>query len=283
MKNEYIKSPLNYVGGKYKLLQQIIPLFPEDINNFIDLFGGGFNVGINVKANRIIYNDMITQLVDLMKYLKEHTLEESLQEIDTYIEKYNLSKTNQEGFNQLREYYNKENRSPIALYTIISHAFNYQIRFNQKGEYNMPFGKDRSYFSQTLRDKFIEFVNELHDKNIVFRNQDFKVIDFSKLKENDFLYCDPPYLNTTATYNENGGWGREEEDALLNLLKDLDNRNIKWALSNNVSINTELKVWAEESGYNINYLNHTYNNSNYHKKDKDIKDLEVLITNYKLN
>ena len=84
--NTYIKSPLNYVGGKYKLLQQIIPLFPENINNFIDLFGGGFNVGINVKANRIIYNDMIIQLVDLMTYLKEHTLEESLQEIDTYIE-----------------------------------------------------------------------------------------------------------------------------------------------------------------------------------------------------
>ena len=64
------------------------------------------------------------------------------------------------------------------------------------------------------------------------------------------------------------------------MLKDLDSRDIKWALSNNISINTDLKVWAEELNYNINYLNHTYNNSNYHKKDKDSKDLEVLITNY---
>ena len=56
-KNNYIKSPLNYTGGKYKLLKQIIPLLPDNINTFVDLFGGGFNVGINVKANKIIYND----------------------------------------------------------------------------------------------------------------------------------------------------------------------------------------------------------------------------------
>ncbi len=41
MKNNYIQSPLNYTGGKYKLLNQLIPLFPKNINTFIDLFGGG--------------------------------------------------------------------------------------------------------------------------------------------------------------------------------------------------------------------------------------------------
>ena len=40
-KEELIKSPLNYTGGKFKLLPQILPLFPNDINRFIDLFGGG--------------------------------------------------------------------------------------------------------------------------------------------------------------------------------------------------------------------------------------------------
>ena len=39
IKQEYIKSPLNYVGGKYKLLPQILPLFPKNIDTFIDLFG----------------------------------------------------------------------------------------------------------------------------------------------------------------------------------------------------------------------------------------------------
>ncbi len=40
-KDELIKSPLNYTGGKYNLLTQLFPLFPDEINTFIDLFGGG--------------------------------------------------------------------------------------------------------------------------------------------------------------------------------------------------------------------------------------------------
>jgi DNA adenine methylase Dam len=258
-------------------------LFPDNINTFVDLFGGGCNVAINVKAKQIIYNEIITQVVEMLKYFKNNTLELQLQEIDVYINKYNLSKTNQEGFNQLREYYNKKDKSPITLYTIISHAFNYQIRFNQKGEYNMPFGKNRSYFSQTLRDKFISFVNEIHKKNIIFSNIDFKDLKLNNINQNDFIYFDPPYLNTTATYNENGGWNQENENALLDLLINLDNKGIKWALSNNISINTKLKDWVEQHSFNIHYLNNTYNNSNYQKKDKMSKDIEVLITNYKLS
>ena len=57
MKNTYIKNPLNYTGGKYKLLPQIIPLLPEKVDTFVDLFGGGFNVGINVAADHFVYND----------------------------------------------------------------------------------------------------------------------------------------------------------------------------------------------------------------------------------
>ena len=45
IKNEVIKSPLNYIGGKYKILPQILPLFPKNIDTFIDLFAGGCNVG----------------------------------------------------------------------------------------------------------------------------------------------------------------------------------------------------------------------------------------------
>lgn len=39
--SDYIKSPLNYVGGKYKLLNDIIPMFPSEIGTFVDVFAGG--------------------------------------------------------------------------------------------------------------------------------------------------------------------------------------------------------------------------------------------------
>lgn len=52
-----VKSPLNYTGGKYKLLNQIIPIFPKDLDLFVDLFSGGANVGVNVNAKRIVCVD----------------------------------------------------------------------------------------------------------------------------------------------------------------------------------------------------------------------------------
>ena len=276
--NSYIKSPLNYVGGKYKLLNEIIPLFPNDINTFVDLFGGGLNVGINVNANKILYNDIESHVVELMKYLKNTEIQKLLMEIDGLIEKYNLSKENAEGFLKLREYYNESNNNPIVFYTMLCFAFNYQIRFNQNGKYNMPFGKNRSSFNPALRQTFIAFVNALHNKNIVFENMDFIQYNFDQLNSGDFVYCDPPYFNSVAAYNENGGWTENHEVKLLDILTVLDRNGIKFALSNNLKYENQiLNKWI--TNYNVHYLNGNYSNCNYHKIDRS-KDVEVLITNY---
>lgn len=63
-----ISSPLNYTGDKYKLLPQILPLFSKNIDTFIDLFCGGCNVGLNVKAKKIIYNDNNIKLCNLYNF-----------------------------------------------------------------------------------------------------------------------------------------------------------------------------------------------------------------------
>ena len=296
-KSTYIKSPLNYVGGKFKLLPQILPLFPDNINTFIDLFGGGFNVGINVEANKIIYNDVIPQVVDLFRnfsLLDSTTVHEKVLEV---INKYGLSRSdmygyefygcnsndglgnyNKEKYIKMREDYNN-NPNWLLFYTLITCSFSNQIRFNSKGGFNMPYGK-RDYNS-SLQEKLKVFINELHEKNIEFYNEDFYlVLNKIQLNIDDLIYCDPPYLDSTATYNENGGWGLKQEEFLRSLLDEVNSKNIKFALSNNLSSNDTLKDWAEINGYNIHYLNHTYSNCNYQKKDKDKSDLEVLITNY---
>lgn len=64
--NEYVKSPLNYTGGKYKLLPQIIPLLPDNIDKFLDLFGGSGTISANVKADRIICNDINKQVIKIL-------------------------------------------------------------------------------------------------------------------------------------------------------------------------------------------------------------------------
>ena len=278
MKEKYIKSPLNYVGGKFKLLKEILPLFPDKISTFVDLFGGGFNVGINVNAESIVYNDLEKHVVELLDYLSNNTTEKLLSEIDALIEKYNLSKENAEGFNQLREYYNEVDNSPIVFYTMICYAFNYQIRFNQNGKYNMPFGKARSSFNPSLRQKFIDFVEVLHSKDCCFMNMSFDNFDFEDFDSGDFVYCDPPYFNSVAAYNEQGGWTEEHEQKLLALLDKLNDKGVKFALSNNLKYdNPFLDEWKNK--YKVHCLNGDYSNCNYHKIDRS-KDIEVLITNY---
>ena len=278
MKEKYIKSPLNYVGGKFKLLKEILPLFPDKISTFVDLFGGGFNVGINVNAEHIVYNDISEPVVELLDYLKSNDIEDLLKEIDGYIEKYNLSKENREGFLELREDYNSGERTPIKFYTLLCYAFNNQIRFNKNNEYNMPFGKDRSSFNPTLRQKFIDFVEVLHSKDTAFLSESFETFDVEDLDSNDFVYCDPPYFNSVAAYNENGGWTEEHEEMLLILLDSLNDKGVKFALSNNLKYdNPLLDKWKDK--YKVHYLNGDYSNCNYHKIDRS-KDIEVLITNY---
>lgn len=279
---EYVKSPLNYTGGKYKLLPQLLELFPKQVNTFVDLFAGGGNVSVNVKAEKVVFNDLMWQVPEMLQEFKKIGVEESLRKIDGYISSYDLSKENKEGYLALRELYNKGKSDPLMLYTLICYSFNNQIRFNNKGAYNMPFGKDRSSFNPTLREKFIIFVQRLQSMEIQFSSKDFRELDLDTLGDNDFVYCDPPYLITVASYNENGGWGEQAERDLLAKLDTLNKAGVKFGLSNVFESkgkeNIILKEWAK--GYTVHYLDHTYSNCSYHKKDKQSKDIEVFITNY---
>nr|DAU26810.1 MAG TPA: adenine-specific methyltransferase [Caudoviricetes sp.] len=285
---DFIKSPLNYTGGKYKLLPQLLEIFPKEIDTFVDLFAGGGNVAVNVNAKHIIYNDIMWQVPEMLQEFKRVGVEECLQRIDYFIEAYELSKDNREGYLKLRECYNNSFdlefllTDPLMLYTLICYSFNNQIRFNSKHEYNMPFGKNRSSFNPALREKFVAFVNRLQEIDIQFFSKDFRKLKIGGLKGSDFVYCDPPYLITVASYNENGGWGEQAERELLSKLDEIDNAGVRFGLSNVLESkgkeNTILKEWANR--YKVNYLEHTYSNCSYHKKDKESKDVEVLITNY---
>lgn len=82
MRNEFLKAPMNYTGNKFKLLSQIIPLFPNNINTFVDLFCGSSTVSLNVQANKIICNDSNSPLIDVLKYLQASDKETILTEIN---------------------------------------------------------------------------------------------------------------------------------------------------------------------------------------------------------
>ncbi|WP_207733747.1 DNA adenine methylase [Clostridium sp. 1001275B_160808_H3] len=300
----YIKSFLNYTGGKYKLLNQILPLFPQDIDRFVDLFCGGASVAINVNANKINCYDDINELIELFNFIRSNDVEEIIVKIEEVIDRYGLSETNKNGYKhydcntskglsqynkeaymRLRDNYNNKayetnNEKILWFYTLIIFGFNNQIRFNKNGEFNIPSGKRD--FNNKLREKLIYFSNRIRRINISFEYADFRDVNLDNLNENDFVYLDPPYLITKAAYNEQGGWTEQDEKDLLNLLDNLNSRGIRFALSNvfesKGKTNNILIEWA--SRYTVHNLNHNYNNSNYQVKDKSSRTLEVLICNY---
>ena len=293
---KYIKSPMNYTGGKYKLLHQIEPLFPENINLFVDLFTGGGNIAVNVKANKIVANDCEENIIGIYQtFQKYDNVDELIGQIEEIIKTYGLTIDNMEAYNKFRNDYNSLKTSQgnyppplssyninILLYVLICYSFNHQYRFNSKGEFNMPFGKERSQWNENMKNNLINFHRQIKEKDIVFLNKDFRQLKVDKLGINDFVYCDPPYLITCATYNEKDGWNQECEEDLLNLLDELNTKKIKFALSNVLyskgKTNDLLIEWSKK--YNVHHLDYTYQNCNYHTKDKTNKSDEVLITNY---
>ncbi len=306
-KKVYISCPFNYTGGKFKLLKQLQPLFDEK-EVFLDLFAGGGNVGINSSSTKIIFNDSNEKMIDLIEFIKETNTDILLKQIDDIIDEYGLSNTalygysyydcnsirglakyNKEGFLKLRNAFNAKiitgETDYLMLYVLMVFSFNNQIRFNKKGLFNLPVGKRD--FNSKMRSKLVLFSEELKSKDAQFMRKDFRDISLDDFSRETFIYCDPPYLITNATYNENGMWTEIEEKALLQFLDAANAKDFSFALSNVlVSKNNRNEIlcnWIENRGYYCHYLNKSYSNSNYHRKNKNSISEEVLITNYPVN
>lgn len=281
----YIKSPLNYTGGKYKILEPVFQAFPKRIRTFVDVFAGGFNVGVNAKAERIICNDQITYLIELFQLFQTTEIHELLKEIQSIIDTYQLTQQNKEGYYALRSEYNKS-KDLVMLFVLTCYAFNHQIRFNNSHEFNSPFGRNRSSFNKNIEKNLTQFCQALQEKNIEFSNRDFMELDYSSLGKEDLVYCDPPYLISTGNYNDgNRGfkdWKEKEEKELLGLLDKLDSMGTRFALSNvlyHKGMSNELLIeWSKK--YKIHYIDKTYSNCNYQFKERNAVTVEVLITNY---
>lgn len=304
MSNYCVSSPLNFTGGKYKLLPQILPLFPKKINTFVDIFCGGCNVGINTEAKKVVCNDIDSNIIGLMNFFKNSTYENLKQKIDKLINEYGLSDSckngyayynctsssglgayNKNGFLNLRKDFNSMNvTNPdyyLFFYVLIIFSFNNQIRFNSKGNYNLPVGKRD--FNLKMQKKLEAFMFNI--KKIQFVNSSFESFLPESLNYDDFVYADPPYLITCATYNEKNGWNEELERKLLCYLDSLTKANIKFAMSNvlvsNGKQNNLLLEWINfHPEYKCHHLSYTYKNSNYHKKQISPETDEVLVTNY---
>lgn len=299
LNSELVASPFNYTGGKYKLLHQILPLFPV-VDCFFDVFCGGANVGINALAKQIILNDKNKHIIELLSYIKNNTAQDIIDRTNQIIQQFRLSQSSQNGYTfyhcesskglskynknqfiQLRNAYNVH-KDISLLYTLIVFSFNNQIRFNKHNNFNLPVGKRD--FNLKMQQKLINFNKKINTLHVTLSTQDFRDIQLESLPKNTLIYCDPPYLITLAGYNEQNGWTEQDEIHLLQFLEQCNALGLRFALSNVLQAknieNTILIDWISKHNYYCYHLKKDYSNSNYQRKNKNTPSTEVLITNY---
>lgn len=277
-----IKSPFNYMGNKYRQMNQLSQIFPQNINNFLDLFCGGCDVSINTPAAQITAIDNNQYVIDILKSFQNYSLDYILDFIDMRIKEFNLSQTNEAGYKQYQELYNttKKYHTPLDLFVLTRYSFSNLIRFNKKGKMNASFGLNRGGYNPNQKKNLIEFYPKI--QNIKIECNDFRNINLSLY---DFIYADPPYFNSGAVYNTKGHggqtWKGQDDLILLNKLQQITSQ---FALSNLIRHKGEenkiLLEWAQDNHYQIHLIGSNYDSCIYSTKIPIEPTIEVCITNY---
>ncbi|MDE0119553.1 MAG: Dam family site-specific DNA-(adenine-N6)-methyltransferase [Bdellovibrionales bacterium] len=300
-KRKIKRSPLFYVGDKYKLMNQLNDLFPKQINHFYEPFVGGGTVFLNIQAKKYFLNDIDKNLINIHKFLINSASHQKnfFKNIEKIIHKYNLSHSykkdivpdslkksfkktyyaqfNKVGYEKLRKQANKHKENdPLILYVLLIYGFNRMLRFNGGGKFNLPVGNVD--FNKNVVKALNDYFSFVQGKNIKLTTKNFKkFLNKKNYLKDDFIYLDPPYLITGSEYNKL--WNDKLEVDLLSLIDDLNKKNVRFAFSNvthyNGHKNSSLIKWMKK--YSVHKIESNYINY-YNNKKKKLK--EVLITNY---
>lgn len=233
-----MKPLIKYRGGKSKEIPHIIKHIPEFKGRYIEPFFGGGALFFYLEPKNAIINDINTKLISFYKGIKNDF--ELVQNELTQIEKiYTLNRKNFEElkrktpnlrvedanellYYQIRDMFNdlvEKKYSDALLYFFINKtAYSGMIRYNAKGEFNVPYGRYAN-LNTTL-------VTHAHSKlltNAEIYNLDYKYI-FEMVGENDFMFLDPPYDCVFSDYGNTeykDGFDENSQIELANQYKKL--------------------------------------------------------------
>lgn len=268
---------LKWAGGKRKLIPEIKKRIPKNYNTYFEPFVGGGSVFLTLQPENCCVNDFNSELINVYLVVKNN-LTELIEILKVHKEKHS------------KEYYYKiralDRTSDIEKMNAIERAariiylnhtcYNGLYRVNSKGQYNTPMGK---YVNPKILDennlvKANEYFNE---HNVIFLNGDY-CKTFEYMKENDFVYLDPPYDPITASsaftmYTE-FGFNKDDQIKLKEFCDKLTEKNIMFLQSNS---DTEfIRELYKDYKIEIVQMPRMINS----KGDKRQNINEVLISNY---
>jgi len=297
------RSPYFYVGDKYKLMPQIAQLFPKRIRRYYEPFVGGGSSALYIDADEYHLNDIDAYIIKLHRFIGGFTnkRQELLDNLFVLIDEYKMTlsfkgvtvgdelkkkyvKTyfahyNRPGFLRMREDFNADKGDMLRLYVLLIYGFNHFLRFNSKGDFNLPVGNVD--FNKNVYNALTGYLQFVRNNNVKFYCGDYKLfLQNAEIGKGDFVYLDPPYLISASEYNK--GWSTTEETDLLTVLDELNECGVRFAISNLITHkNRENTIFSEWSAkYHTDEIMSNY--ISYH--DNSVKNSrEVLVRNYGLS
>jgi len=237
---------LKWAGNKTKVLPHIIPHigYPK---RYCEPFGGSLAVALNTPAEQYILNDVNKDLVAIYQNLVNPNDDNFIQ----YCEELFTSENNtREAYLELREHFNQATdtteRARLFIY-LNKHCFNGLSRYNSKGEFNVPYG--REFKDKNTKEKKIENAyfpkEEMMNFRMYFLSKQlvrFTSLSFedSSLYEDlgagDVVYFDPPYVPASDTANftsyATDGFTSDQQVHLAQLSKSLASKGVRVIVSN---------------------------------------------------
>lgn len=213
---------IKWTGSKRKQSYEIIKKIPnKKYKTYYEPFCGSCSVLFqllhsDIKFEKYICSDLNNELIELWIFIKENPNIVSSHYRKLWTELYNLKDVSSKKvyYNQIRTRFNRD-RNPLDFLFLTRTAINGIIRYNSKKEFNSSFHLTRNGI---MPDKFDKIINNwsyyLNKYDVQFINQSYENIVPNK---NDFVYLDPPYINTKGLYFNNF-----DIDTFLNKIKTYD-------------------------------------------------------------
>lgn len=278
---------LKYRGGKSREIPRFLQYIPDDFNRYIEPFFGGGAVYFYLEPDNAIINDLNTRLMTFYQELRNNypKMRKQLDELQSLYEKnqkeYKRLKTlspnervpnaNEELYYKMRELFNHPNGEFLdgVLYFFINKtAYSGMIRYNNSGEYNVPFGRYPNLNTRLITEQHSELLQRTELYNL-----DYKKI-FDMAQEDDFIFLDPPYdcvFNDYGNIDMMNGFDEEQHRRLAEEFKKLPCRALM--IIGKTPLTEEL---YKDYIFDEYYKNYSVNIKNRFNNDK----MHIVVKNY---
>ena len=278
-KNMLVAPVLKWVGGKRQLLDKLTPLMPKTFSSYCEPFVGGGAMLFSIQPKTAYINDVNEELMLVYSIIK-NDVNGLIQELSTY-------ENTSDFFYRLRDL-DRDKKKYEELSDIKKAAriiylnktcYNGLYRVNNAGEFNTPFGNYRNP-SIVNKPVLLAVSSYLNANSIIMSCGDYAPV-LNGLSKGAFVYLDPPYdpVSSTASFTgyTRGGFSKDEQIRLRDHCNDLNDRGIKFMLSNSATDFIK-EIYSENKSFNCKIVQAKRNVNSVGAKRGDVD--EVVIRNY---